>query len=56
MQGGPGPPANKRADPDSIVKAAQAAGLVLISREEIPPFVYLLVFGRAPSGATRPDQ
>lgn len=54
--GGPGPPANKRADPDSIVKAAQAAGLVLISREEIPPFVYLLVFGRAPSGATRPDQ
>ena len=54
--GGPGPPSNKRADPASIVKAGQAAGLVLISREEIPPFVYLLVFGRAPSGATRPDQ
>jgi len=53
--GGPGPPAKQRVDPDSIVKAAQAAGLVLISREEIPPFVYLLVFGRAASGATRPD-
>jgi SAM-dependent methyltransferase len=53
--GGPGPPAKQRVDPASIVKAAQAAGLVLISREEIPPFVYLLVFGRAPSGATRPD-
>jgi len=54
--GGPGPPAQQRVDPASIVRAAQAAGLVLISREEIPPFVYLLVFGRAPSGATRPDQ
>jgi hypothetical protein len=28
---------------------------VLLSREEIPPFVYLLVFGRASSGASRPD-
>jgi len=54
--GGPGPPAQQRVDPDSIVKAARAAGLVLISREEIPPFVYLLVFGRAPSGTSRPDQ
>jgi SAM-dependent methyltransferase len=53
--GGPGPPANQRVDPASIIKAAEAAGLVLISREEIPPFVYLLVFGRALSGASRPD-
>jgi len=45
--GGPGPPANQRVDPDAIIKASESAGLVLISREEIPPFVYLLVFGRA---------
>jgi len=45
--GGSGPSSNQRVDPSSIIKAAEAAGLVLISREEIPPFVYLLVFGRA---------
>jgi predicted methyltransferase len=45
--GGPGPPANQRVAPDAIIAAAESAGLVLISRDEIPPFVYLLVFGRA---------
>jgi SAM-dependent methyltransferase len=45
--GGPGPPANLRVDPDAAIKAAQAAGLRLISKEEYPPFVLLLVFGRA---------
>ena len=30
-----------------MIKDAEAAGLQLISREEFPPFVYLLVFGRA---------
>jgi predicted methyltransferase len=52
--GGPGPPANQRVDPAAVVRAAEAAGLQLISREEIPPFVYLLVFGRAPSGRPTP--
>jgi predicted methyltransferase len=45
--GGPGPAANQRADPEVIIRAARAAGLQLISREDYPPFVYLLVFGRA---------
>jgi SAM-dependent methyltransferase len=45
--GGPGPPADQRVDPAAVVKAAEAAGLQLISREEFPPFVFLLVFGRA---------
>jgi SAM-dependent methyltransferase len=45
--GGPGPPARQRADPAAVIKAAEAAGLQLISREEFPPFVFLLVFGRA---------
>jgi predicted methyltransferase len=45
--GGPGPAADQRGDPDVIVRAARAAGLQLIAREDYPPFVYLLVFGRA---------
>src|SRR5207253_4525654 len=44
--GGPGPAADQRADPEVIIRAARAAGLELISREDISPFVYLLVFGR----------
>jgi predicted methyltransferase len=45
--GGPGPAANHRVDPNAVIDAARAAGLQLIEREEFPPFVYLLVFGRA---------
>ena len=48
--GGPGPRRRiKRVDPERSSRRREAAGLQLISREEIPPFVYLLVFGRAPS-------
>jgi len=43
--GGPGPAPDQRVDPQSVIKAAQAAGLDLISKEEIPPFLFLLVFG-----------
>jgi predicted methyltransferase len=43
--GGPGPAPDQRVDPQSVIKAAKAAGLELISREEIPPFLFLLVFG-----------
>jgi predicted methyltransferase len=43
--GGPGPAPDQRVDPESVIKAAKAAGLELISREEIPPFLFLLVFG-----------
>jgi ubiquinone/menaquinone biosynthesis C-methylase UbiE len=45
--GGPGPPADQRVDPGVIERAARAAGLQLLSREDYPPFVYLLLFGRA---------
>ncbi|HEX3646598.1 MAG TPA: methyltransferase domain-containing protein [Vicinamibacterales bacterium] len=45
--GGPGPEANHRVDPKTVIKAANAAGLELIKREDFPPFVFLLVFGRA---------
>jgi predicted methyltransferase len=50
--GGPGPAAAQRANPDVVIAKARAAGLELLAREEIPPFVYLLVFGRA-SGPSR---
>jgi predicted methyltransferase len=45
--GGPGPEANQRVDPQRVIHAAEAAGLQLVKREDFPPFVYLLVFGKA---------
>jgi SAM-dependent methyltransferase len=45
--GGPGPAPDERVEPESVVKAAEAAGLQLVKREEIPPFVFLLIFERA---------
>ena len=45
--GGPGPKADHRVDPTTVIAAARAAGLQLIKREDFPPFVFLLVFGRA---------
>jgi SAM-dependent methyltransferase len=45
--GGPGPAPDERPDPRAVVQAAEAAGLRLVKREDIPPFVFLLVFERA---------
>ena len=45
--GGPGPAAVNRVDPRKVIEVARAAGLQLIKREDFPPFVFLLVFGRA---------
>ena len=50
--GGPGPEAKHRVDPTRVIKAANAAGLELIKREDFPPFVFLLVFGRASAKPT----
>ena len=44
--GGPGPNREERVDPDTVVRDASAAGLRLIKREAIPPFLFLLVFGK----------
>jgi SAM-dependent methyltransferase len=46
--GGPGPAAEDRVDPESVVRAAEDAGLRLVARDVVPPFQYLLVFGRTP--------
>ena len=50
--GGPGPETKHRVDPNRVIKAANAAGLELIKREDFPPFVFLLVFGRATAKPT----
>lgn len=44
--GGPGPAPDQRVDPEAVIKAATAAGLQLVAREALPPFQYVLVFGR----------
>ncbi len=54
--GGPGPAADERVNPDAVVKAAQAADLQLLARETVPPFQFLLIFGRSAGGTvSRPD-
>lgn len=47
--GGPGPARDERPDPAAIIRACTAAGLQLIRRDEVPPFQFMLIFGR-PSG------
>jgi len=43
--GGPGPAPEERVAPETVVKAAEAAGLTLHARVAVPPFQFLLVFG-----------
>ncbi len=50
--GGPGPDADQRVDPESVKRAAAAAGLAFISRDDVPPFMYLLIFGRSTGRAS----
>ena len=56
--GGPGPSAEDRVKPDTIIAAVEASGLRLQSKENVPPFQYLLVFGKTttPSPAPRPKR
>jgi hypothetical protein len=44
--GGPGPAADERVAPETIMAAAKAADLRLIARYPVPPFEFLLVFGK----------
>jgi ubiquinone/menaquinone biosynthesis C-methylase UbiE len=44
--GGPGPDANERVAPETIIAAAEAANLRLIARHPVPPFEFLLIFGK----------
>ena len=51
--GGPGPAPDERPDPQAVIQAAEAAGLHLVKREDLPPFVFLLVFERASVPSTK---
>jgi ubiquinone/menaquinone biosynthesis C-methylase UbiE len=42
--GGPGPAMEDRVDPEAVIRDAQAAGLVLRSRENFLKYQYMLVF------------
>jgi predicted methyltransferase len=42
-----GPAAEDRVNPETVIKSAEAAGLFLQSREDIPPFQFILVFTRS---------
>jgi ubiquinone/menaquinone biosynthesis C-methylase UbiE len=44
--GGPGPESEQRVDPETVIKAAAAAGLKVISRENVPPFMFMVVLGK----------
>lgn len=44
--GGPGPPLEERVDADRVIANAEAAGLVLRSRETFLKYQYMLVFER----------
>jgi len=44
--GGPGPDASERVAEDVIVTAARSANLQLVARYLLPPFEFLLVFGK----------
>ncbi|MBI3492509.1 MAG: class I SAM-dependent methyltransferase [Acidobacteria bacterium] len=45
--GGPGPAADQRVDPERVIAAAREAGLQLIQREDVLPFIFLLKFSKA---------
>jgi predicted methyltransferase len=51
--GGPGPAAADRINPEAVIKVAQAAGFQLQSRQLIPPFQMMLVFNASPAGPKR---
>lgn len=50
--GGPGPAPEQRPDPGAIIRACGAAGLQFIRRDDVPPFQFLLIFGRVSGRGT----
>jgi ubiquinone/menaquinone biosynthesis C-methylase UbiE len=47
--GGPGPAAEDRVNPDTLIRTAESAGFKLQTREVVPPFQFVLVFTKAPA-------
>jgi ubiquinone/menaquinone biosynthesis C-methylase UbiE len=48
--GGPGPPLERRIEPEAVIEDAREAGLRPISHETFLPYQYLLIFGRVEDG------
>ena len=44
--GGPGPAREERVAPETIIRTVESAGLMLQARETVPPFLFMLVFGK----------
>jgi ubiquinone/menaquinone biosynthesis C-methylase UbiE len=44
--GGPGPEPDQRVDIETVIKGATAANLEVLSRETIPPFMFMLILGK----------
>jgi len=51
--GGPGPSAEDRVKPETIIRAAEDAGFKLQMQENVPPFQFVLVFTKAQPTGTR---
>ena len=47
--GGPGPAAEDRVNPDSVIRSAENAGFKLQTREVVPPFQFVLIFTKVPA-------
>ncbi len=46
--GGPGPPLDERVEPEVVLRDAEMAGLVLLSKPTFLRYQYLLIFGKQP--------
>ena len=44
--GGPGPDTDQRVTPETVITGARAVGLQVISRETVPPFMFMVVLGK----------
>ena len=44
--GGPGPEPERRVDAETVIKGATSAGLRVISRQTVPPFMFMVVLGK----------
>jgi len=53
--GGPGPAADERISPEAVIRSMESAGMKLQAREAVPPFQFLLVFGKTALPARRPS-
>ena len=51
--GGPGPAAEDRVNPDKVIRAAEQAGFKLQTRENVQPFMFVVVFTKAHPTGTR---